>query len=361
MQAGGAVVEKGYIASLDGLRAVSITVVFLAHAGVSQLIPGGFGVTVFFFLSGYLITSLLAREWASFGSIALPEFYLRRLIRLGPPVAITLLLSVLAASAGWVGGQLDLGAILSQIFFIYNYYALYTGAGSVDGLGILWSLAVEEQFYFVWPAAMIALCRGWIGTRHIAFALAFLLAWRLVRFLLLGADEWTVYIATDTRLDSLLYGCLLALWERDGTASRVFRGRMEWYLAAAAALLLASFLIRDETFRSTLRYSLQGIALMPVFFFAISRPQHWLFRPLNWAPVRMLGVLSYTIYLVHYVILSALEQNGLGSPGSMSFVATAAILSIAYASAMYLLIERPLQSMRKRLNRSTAIAVKEAT
>lgn len=130
--------SSGHIPSLDGLRAVSVLIVLVSHAGFGHLVPGGFGVTVFFFLSGYLITTLLLREQARDGSISLPRFYLRRLLRLTPPLFFTMLAAALLVLMGLAKGPLDPMTLFSQFFFFFNYYSLSGLAVSIDGLGVLW-------------------------------------------------------------------------------------------------------------------------------------------------------------------------------------------------------------------------------
>ncbi len=351
-QVGEEVRETSYIPSLDGIRAVSILIVFAAHAGVSPLIPGGFGVTVFFFLSGYLITTLLCREYDRYGAISLRAFYARRVLRLTPPLLVTLAATAAAAWFGLVDGSFEPDVVASQIFFYFNYYWIYGNhLEGYAGLSILWSLSVEEHFYLIWPLLFIAIARGRIGTHHVLALLALILAWRCVRVLVFGAPEWTIYISTDTRFDSLLYGCLLALMAHNGAAERIFpAGRARWLLMAAAlAVIFATFLVRDETFRSTLRYSLQGIALMPLFHYAVTRPQEPVFRPLNWAPVRRIGVYSYTLYLVHLVVILAMEHVGMDISNRLVFVPVAAAISLAYAAAVFEFVERPLAPLRKRI------------
>ena len=110
-------IPDGQIPSLDGIRAVSILIVFLSHAGLGHLIPGGFGVTVFFFLSGFLITSLLIREYDRNGRISLPLFYIRRVLRLGPPILVTMLAGGLLVAAGVTEGTLHAPTLMSQVFF----------------------------------------------------------------------------------------------------------------------------------------------------------------------------------------------------------------------------------------------------
>lgn len=342
----------GQIPSLDGLRAVSILLVFCAHAGLSNLIPGGFGVTIFFFLSGFLITTLLCREHARTGSIAFGAFYLRRLLRLGPPLLLTVILAVLLTLAGWAVGDLSVEAILAQVFFVFNYYSLLPESEtSVKGLGILWSLAVEEHFYLIWPALFYFIALGKIGVRHIVGLLVLILIWRCVRVLVFDAPEWTIYISTDTRFDSLLYGCLLALlMARNQVPDWVLQSKV-FYLTFGLALmgLLVSFFWRDPIFRSTLRYTLQGIALLPIFFYAIRKSDHFLFRSLNYWMVRKVGLYSYTFYLIHFVVLQALWNIGYEEGGWLSTL-YAATFSLVWAALVYRFAEQPLHGLRQRLN-----------
>lgn len=344
---------QSYIPSLDGLRAVSVTLVFLAHAGVSQAIPGGFGVTVFFFLSGYLITTLLIQEYETYGSIAIKEFYLRRLVRLAPPLLVTLAFSTVLVMLGIAVGKLDLGTFLSQIFFYYNYYALAVSGGpaaSVDGLGILWSLAVEEHFYLIYPWIFVALFTGRSTLTKITIALIITLIWRSIRFLVLEHDAFTIYISTDTRIDSILYGCLLAVMTAQGVAKGIFRDRLLYpFVLGGLVVLMVTFLLRDDVFRSTIRYSLQGIALMPLFYYAIAHPDKWLFRPLNWKPVRRVGQWSYTLYLAHFVIIKAMIFNGFLTGNVLIFATTAALLSLAYSALVFEFFEKPFKPLRQRL------------
>lgn len=353
MTAAPARMSGAYIPSLDGLRAVSIILVLLAHAGLSEVIPGGFGVTVFFFLSGFLITTLMTREQDRHGAVSLRAFYLRRVLRLGPPILITMAAATLLVLAGLAQGDLSPVAYLSQLFFVYNYYSLTPGAeSSVAGLGVLWSLSVEEHFYLVWPVMFIGIARGWFGFRAILVLLVVILLWRVVRVFAFGDGEWEIYISTDTRFDSLLYGCLLALLIWRGQAGRLFPDAPQVRLpliAAALAVLVVTFVVRDEAFRSTLRYTLQGIALMPLFHYAVQRPQDPIFAPLNWAPVRMIGVWSYTIYLCHFVIIHALAYNGVTQIGEPAMMGLSAVLSCAFAAAVYRFAEQPLKPLRARL------------
>ena len=342
------------IPSLDGFRAVSILIVFLSHAGLGHIIPGGLGVTIFFFISGFLITTLLFREYDKYGTISLFSFYMRRAFRILPPLLITLAVAILLVSAGLIEAKIDISALLSQIFFFTNYVMMYTGVSFIPGTDVLWSLAVEEHFYLIWPLTFIPLIKNKNAITFVSLALFGFLLWRLVRFVLLGTTDDAIYRLSDTRLDSLLYGCLLALlmwrgklpWAKDPVPWTIARNMI---IVAAFALLAASLLFRDETFRATLRYSLQGLALMPIFYYAVTRPEIFIFRPLNWALVRRLGDFSYSFYLVHFIFMRMFEdliplQNPTLPAAVVSFV-----LATLYSSAMFHFIETPSSRLRKRL------------
>lgn len=342
--------SRNHIPSLDGIRALSIGIVFAAHAGVSKLFPGGFGVTVFFFLSGYLITTLLCREYDRHGSIAFRAFYLRRVLRLGPPLLATLALGTALVLLGLADGELSLGAYVSQILFVYNYFHLLApDETTISGLDVLWSLAIEEHFYFLWPALFLLFARGRIRVPHLTLLLLAVLIWRLVRFYVLGNSAVSIYSSTDTRIDSLLYGCLLALLAADGRADRMFgpgRAVTLIWIAVAIGVLLPTFVLRGDGFRETFRYTIQGLALMPLFHYAVTQADRPLFRWLNGRIIRRIGLYSYTLYLVHQVVIYALARNGLPPFGSLPNTLLALALSLGWAALVNEALEKPFVRLR---------------
>lgn len=345
-----------YIPSLDGIRAVAVVLVFLSHIHFTKLIPGGFGVTIFFALSGYLITTLLAREYDREGRIAFGAFYLRRLLRLSPPLLITLACAFALYFAGLTWGVFDPYVLLSQIFYYFNYYNLY-GAGAneantIAGLDLLWSLSVEEHFYMIWPLMFLAIARKSIGIPHVIALIVLILIWRAIRVIGFGEGEWVIHTSTDTRFDMLLFGCLLALMNWRGISQKIFPqgGSKYAVIGAALAAILATLVIRDYDFRLTLRYTIQGIAIMPLFYYAVTDHKNLIFQPLNWAPIRWIGVYSYTIYLSHYVIMQALIHNGIAADGTLALGLISAVLTLAYSAAMYRWVDVPCHHLRKRVS-----------
>lgn len=344
---------KGAIPSLDGIRAVSVAIVFFAHAGVSDAIAGGFGVTIFFFLSGFLITTLFIREWRDTGGIHIGKFYVRRFLRLSPPLFFTLGLGYLLVFLGVADGEFDTLAILSQVFYFHNYFlAAFPDAGSVVvGLQPLWSLSVEEHFYLIFPLIFLLFTRGTVRVQHVLIMLAAIVAWRYFRWQFLLDTQWEIYISTDTRFDSILYGCLLAILERNGRAARILPDdtrRMSMILFGALLVLALSILARDLTFRSTLRYTVQGLALMVVFHYAVTQPGYWLFRPLNVGWVRTIGLYSYSIYLAHYVIIRIVEKQGWFGGNFALVVLAAVVITVAYAAFVWHVVEAMPRKLRHR-------------
>ena len=351
--------KKGplHIPSLDGLRAISFLIVFSAHAGLYWVVPGGFGVTIFFFLSGYLITTLMRMEADESGHVSLKHFYLRRALRILPPFYIVLLSAIALAVAGFLRGETppQVMPIASQLLHFSNYWIAEHGWNGIPtGTGVYWSLAVEEHFYLVFPTVFLLLRRLRHTGREQAIAFwsicAVVLAWRCVLIFVLHSGVDRTYLCSDTRIDSIAFGCALAVWNNPvlDAPRRAASGTTAGILfAAGLALLLVTFVVRGDTFRETLRYTLQGIALTPIFATVIRWP-HWPgFRLLNWGPVRFFGTLTYTLYLVHQVVLAAVEQHS-HLPG-LARAAVALPVSFAIAWAMYVAVEKPCARLRKRL------------
>lgn len=341
------------IPSLDGIRAVSISLVFFAHAGVSSILPGGFGVTIFFFLSGFLITALFYRELEDSEEIDLRAFYLRRLLRLSPPLLITLSLVYGLVSVGVLEGVVRPEVILSQVLYYYNYYSIFSAEATEGALGlnVLWSLSVEEHFYLVFPFVFVFFSKSRRTLFAIVFILIFVTAWRIFRVSYLGATDYEIYVSTDTRFDSIMYGALLSVlvFERKDRPVFSHDAVIMWtYIFFAITVLLFSFLFRDPFFRSTLRYSVQGMALMPLFYYSVTFPRAWIFRPLNWKFMRIIGFYSYTIYLIHTVVLGNLHGLEIMPENIVLFSIFSFVVCIIYAAAVYTFAERPVKKMRKR-------------
>lgn len=344
------------IPSLDGIRMVSFSIVFLAHAGLNWVIPGPFGVTVFFFLSGYLITTLLRKEREKTGGVSLKLFYLRRILRILPPFYAVLLIVFAGIGLGLLPPASDPASIWALLLHYANYYIVqHDHHGLPIGTGVYWSLAVEEHFYLVFPCIFIAMFRFGFGVRQqvgLLLALcAITLAWRCVLVMVFDSGFHRTGVATDTRFDSLLFGCILALWQNPALDESLFSERVlkQRLFPLGLAGLLAGFAIRNDVFRETFRYTLQGVSLIPVFICAVRYPTWWPFRPLNWRPIAYLGSLSYSLYLVHLLCQDALIFHFGQTLGAVTRGVLAMGLSFALSWLIFQLVEKPCATLRMRL------------
>jgi peptidoglycan/LPS O-acetylase OafA/YrhL len=347
--------QKGfYIQSLDGLRAVAVMLVFTGHAGLGQFVPGGLGVTIFFFLSGYLITTLMRLEFEKTGRLSFSKFYLRRVYRIFPPFYLVMALVLVLALIGMLPSELTPAAVLAQALQITNYYLIFANPEqTLPGLTVLWSLSVEEHFYLIFPMLFIFLARKLDRTAMagvIALICLAVLSWRLYLVFGLHVPQIRTYYATDTRIDSIMFGCIMALWKNPVLDPLVFKGKAASLaiLAVAGAVLLFCLLYRDPGFRETWRYSLQGLALFPVFYMAITKHDWPLFSWLNWAPVRYMGKVSYTAYLIHPTAI-ALSMKLLPNAPVLVFV-SGFMLTLGFSALMYHFVERHMSTLRARLH-----------
>jgi len=347
---------SGYIPSLDGFRAFAVVLVMIAHAGYGHWVPGGLGVSIFFFLSGYLITTLFYRELRSTHRISLPAFYVRRLLRLSPPLLVSLAVGYGLLWLGLAQGGFNLTSIAAQLFYAANYHQLYgDGRAVVEGQSVLWSLAVEEHFYFLYPFPFLWLSKLRRLTAKLWVIVALLaagLGWRFVLKTLISVPDDHLYYATDARLDSILYGCLLSVLTQEGHVERLLpnsRRHAIWAEGLGLLLLIFTLVYRSEMFRDTVRYSLQGIAFFPIFHYAVHAPHLPWHRWLNYGPIKTIGVYSYSIYLVHHVFIESLK-GPFGVTNILVVLALSSVLSWGYAAMIYRVIDQPLMRLRRRLH-----------
>lgn len=347
--------DGGPIPSLDGIRALAVALVFFAHGGFEKVVPGGLGVTAFFVLSGYLITTLMRIEFARRGRVDYRNFYLRRLLRLMPPLLLVVAAAALLSSLAVIDGAFRVGGLLAALFYAGNYYVIAQDFhGLPAGLGVVWSLAIEEHYYLLFPPLAVALLRAGRVRRSVAVlgALCLLvLAWRCW-LVLHGATVDYLSMATDTRVDAILVGCLMALacnpWLDPVPAPNALRDGA--VAAAAIAIVVGTLLFRDEAFRLTARYSLQSLAIAALIYLAVARPGQWPYRFLNARPLVYLGSISYTIYLSHHIILLAVAKHESGW-SQWQVMAIAALLALLLAEPARRWIELPCARLRRQLHR----------
>jgi Predicted acyltransferases len=347
--------DNKYVSYLDGLRGLAILLVLLGHFGLTKMYLAFFGVTVFFFVSGFLITKLLIYEFQKQGAIQLKEFYLRRIFRLYPAL-IFMLLSVLIIL--FIHRfQVLAPDIMAGLFYFTNYYLVYLRPEHIPDnyllvSRILWSLSVEEHFYLVFPL-LFAICFRLGGKKFltgIAIALLVFLAIRI--FSVQGLNPTrameVTYFPTHTRGDSILYGCLAALL--------IYSTKSSWYLRmlrsqvvfwVAVALLGFSLVYRDAFFQNTLAYSLAGIG----FFFAIpsfsfANETGFVRRLIDNKFTVYVGKLSYSLYLFHWIALKL--GNLYFSEKNQQWFLVVVPLTVGLSCLSYYVVERPFLALRKK-------------
>ena len=297
--------------ALDGLRAVSILLVLVSHAWLGHIVPGGLGVTVFFFISGFIITRLMINEWDKTGDMSVKKFYLRRFFRLIPTLIVFVLISLVVMHFAHV--QWQWVELASVFFYFANYFGIFigfTGDPLPPPFSITWSLAVEEHFYLVFPFVFVSLIR--FPQQFLKIITAFIvliLAWRIYLVYGIGLENllhYRIYKATDTRADSIMYGTVFSLLlARYPLSKKILDSK--WVALAGLFLLLLSLVWRDENFRESFRYSVQGIALLMMFSYLVFQP-NLANRILSSAPMQYVGKISYSLYLYHWLVFAVITM-----------------------------------------------------
>jgi peptidoglycan/LPS O-acetylase OafA/YrhL len=347
-----------YRPGLDGVRAVAVTGVVLYHAGVSWM-PGGFlGVDVFFVLSGYLITSLLLAERGRTGRVNLKRFWGGRARRLLPALALVVLFSLIAAStiarddlARTRGDAIASAVFMTNWDLILQSHSYFNAFGRPSLLQHLWSLAVEEQFYLVWPLLLVGGLK-WLGERRM-FALTALgaIASAVAMWALYDPDRdpSRVYYGTDTRSSTLLVGALLAFaWPAARMRAEVSpRARSVLDGIGVAALLgvIAVFWRVSDYEPWLYRGGFLLVAVCAgVLVGVVSHPAARLGDALGWAPLRWVGKRSYGIYLWHWPVME-LTRARIDVPwhGPLLVVAQVAV-TVALAALSYRYVEMPVRT-----------------
>jgi len=334
-----------YNPALDGLRAIAAMLVVADHCRVPGFAAGFFGVDLFFVLSGYLITRLLVDEFDARSRINLRGFYLRRFLRLTPPLLLMLVAYLAVAPMAWP--QFSLWAHIRDAalagFYLSDYSLVFWHHPRM--LLHSWSLAVEEHFYLIWPLAILLLTRIEIRWRIAVLFGIYLLAtvWRIFEYERL---DWnTTYYRFDTRMSGLVFGAILAIW-----LPRI--GRISEKIANAAGVFACAALILCLTVGYwhapgglVWMISLVEVAAAALLI-AASVQNSWVSAMLSAPPLVGIGIISYGVYLWHYPA-AAFFRGLLPWYQTMPLVLT---LALATATASYLAIERPLQRYRRGLN-----------
>jgi peptidoglycan/LPS O-acetylase OafA/YrhL len=345
------------MAGLDGLRAVAVLAVVLYHLNVGWASGGLLGVGVFFVLSGYLITDLLLAEREREGSIALGRFWLRRARRLLPAlwvmlVVVTLWIAFLNPSqlAGVRGALVAALLYFSNWWYAFQHVSYFASFGLPSPLGHLWSLAVEEQFYLVWPLLLILatrfLQRRWLLIGLVVVG-AIASAWAMVAIFQPGSDPTRVYEGTDTRAFQLLIGASLAfVWPSrrlTGPISALRHRGLDALGAVGMAVIVVMVMDTNEYETFLYRGGMVILSLATVAVVAaLAHPSTLLGRILGAPPLRWIGVRSYGIYLWHYPII-VLTSPVVGNAGPVLTLAQAGA-TVAAAALSWRFVEEPIRT-----------------
>lgn len=324
-----------YVPALDGLRALAAVAVVAFHVRLAGFSGGFVGVEVFFVLSGYLITSLLRLEIETTGRLRITQFWWRRIVRLYPEL-LALLVCCMVASAALYPDRAILDELTASALYVSNYFAA-TG-GDLTFTRHTWSLAVEMQFYVMWPVLLLVLARFSRSTTVLCLTLFFVLAiwWRMHASWMFGIDY--AYQAADTRMSGLIIGSLLGFWR--WTLPRHVANAM-----ALMAMLALGIAVSHLSFADRGGWAAPIIDVASaVLILALSVRECWLTQSLSHPILVRLGIWSYGIYLWHYPMARVVRTH---VEPSVAFI-TVLAGSIVLAAISHRFVLRPTKRLLAR-------------
>ncbi|ALQ68100.1 acyltransferase family protein [Bacillus thuringiensis] len=347
-----------YMVGLDSLRGLAILGVILYHINFNWM-PGGFlGVTVFFVLSGYLITDILAMEWKRNKRIDLKKFWLSRARRLLPGMLVMLVITL-----AWItifhssllekmrGDSLAALFYVSNWWYIYHKLSYFDNFNQISPLNHFWSLAVEEQFYVVWPF-IISLGLYYIKKQSRMILLiclgAFASALAMAILYEPGVDPSRIYYGTDTRAFSLLIGAVLALvWPSNRLANKIIpKARFILDVVGGIALIIILVMFWKTNQYDPFLYK-GGMVLLSIatalLVANLAHPASRIAQFLRFRPLRWIGVRSYGIYLWHYPILTLTTPKVNAGDFSIIRAILQFLLIILIAQISWKFIEKPIR------------------
>ena len=358
--------KSKYLPSIDSLRALAVLAVIIYHVDVNYL-PGGFlGVDLFFVLSGYLISSLIIKEYKKTGSLNLYNFYIRRARRLLPAVyfMITVVLVVMVMFNGVLLKKSHLDAIFGYIYssnwwYIFHKLDYFDSFGSQSPFKHLWSLAIEEQFYMIFPLLFLLINRkkkdkdGFykLNRNFLYVILGVILVSLIVHIILFDINNISrIYFGTDTRAFSLLVGAVGAiLYPMDKLNTKITPQENLLYsvvsLISIAALI--TIMIYTSEYNTWLyRGGFLLVAILGIIIIISSGKQHTIMaKLLSFKPVVFIGKISYSLYLWHFpVLVLTTPVSEIGKP-NIFFVVLRVILTFILAIISYALVETPIRKL----------------
>lgn len=352
--------KRRYITGLDGIRAIAVIMVLAYHLKLALFKSGFLGVTVFFVLSGYLITGILISEVEEEGTIDLKNFWLRRIRRLVPAVmsmaVVIIFVSAVVNRIIFTKGCKDfLASVLgfNNWWQIFNKVSYFEAAGVPSPFTHCWSLAIETQFYLIYPLILLGIyklvkSRGeGRANRGLLFAgVTLLLALISVILMIVlfdpQQDASRVYYGTDTRAFSLLFGALLAiLWEYRMVPRRLSASaNMVLGSVSFAVLLVMTIAINGSSNFWYRGGQFVGTILTVLMVYAVSGRKTWLSRFLSNPVLKWMGDRSYSIYLWHYPIILLISK---GIKASWWITLIEIVLSVVLSELSYRFIETPIR------------------
>jgi peptidoglycan/LPS O-acetylase OafA/YrhL len=345
-----------HVGALDGLRGLAVLAVLVYHLD-QRWLPGGFlGVSLFFTLSGFLITNLLLNEWEANRRVGLGNFWSRRFRRLLPAALAGLALSVVTAWWWADAHQLEnlRGDVLAALTYMANWRFVVNGdaygAGFQEPSPVLhfWSLAIEEQFYIFVAVVALVLARytrhrrAWFLTFGVLAALSMLATVRLWG----SGDTNRIYFGSDTRAFELLAGVLLAIVIRFRVPARVTRWSVRHAVWIVAALgMIAAVALADVQQSWLYHGGFWLVALGSVLLIVASLDSGPVATGLGWKPLAALGLISYGVYLYHWPIVIFVTSDRTGLSG-VPLAALQVALTLGLAVASYRYLEQPVRERR---------------
>jgi peptidoglycan/LPS O-acetylase OafA/YrhL len=342
-----------HLPALDGLRGLAVVGVLLFHAE-GALAGGYLGVDLFFVLSGYLITSLLLAESRDTGRIDLAAFWVRRARRLFP--ALLLLMPAIAAYLCWFGSPEEVAPVrwdaLATLGYVANWHSIWAGQSYWDlfaapsPLEHTWSLAIEEQFYLLWPILVLPVLR-WRSPRFLLAVAGTMAVASMVAMAVLfdPANSSRVYLGTDTRAAGILIGaCFAILLRPDTTMSPKSVRRLD--VLGVPALLFLGLTWWTLEGRNPLLYRgglwCTELAALALIACAVAGKRSLIARGLSLWPLPLLGRVSYGVYLWHWPVFVVLTADRLPVP-PLALHGIRLAVTFAVAAASYRLVEQPIR------------------
>jgi len=343
------------VPALDGIRGIAMILVLIHHQLIPLSLKGGFlGVDLFFVLSGFLITGLLLKEFDATNSISLMNFYARRALRLAPAFLIYLIAALIVTYKQHPEEfAREIKLVGLSLVYLTNWRMALGWDYSLDPTAIIWSLSIEEQFYLVWPPLLFLLLSCRVKHSHIGVALGLIVVAVAIHRATLwsnGAELNRMYYGTDTRADALFVGCLCAFVAQHRLPAKLKSTLRILGLGAVAFLV---YLISTVSFTGQFLYrggyTLIALATGLLIWSVNDSDQTWLARLLTFYPFRWFGLISYSLYLWHWLLLRNVSFYYVAGEWDSwaKFVA-----AIAIAATSFYLIENRINRLKSRFSYS---------